>query len=443
MLNATVGAQRVVGHLRRAPTSRPSLPTGTVRLAVGRVHAGVRSLAVATGLLPDHDVRRRAVPAARPLGRGLVARAGSDRIVAMVAAAIVLGASAISVVPGAVGGHAIPAGAVGGPEGPGSAPRIAIGGAVDPDAPDVDYADPGRPPPIAIAARLPDEDGVGLTNRAVVEGPFLEDGTLLKPVAVDTTVEDASSLLQHYTVASGDTLTGVAKRYGVSMMTVWWANKLKTKDLKVGQELMIPPVNGLVVTVAVGDTLDSLADKHNTDGERILSANELTDPNLVVGQVLVMPGAKGAPIPTPKPTPRPVVRSRSVSPPSRYTGGRLTWPLSGGSISQYYHYGHYGIDIADDYGNRVKAAAGGTVIFAGWKSNGGGYQVWIAHGSNLYTTYNHMSAVTVGVGQSVGRGQQVGRVGQSGYATGPHLHFEVWVGQVWDGGRRVNPLGYL
>ena len=89
------------------------------------------------------------------------------------------------------------------------------------------------------------------------------------------------------------------------------------------------------------------------------------------------------------------------------------------------------------------AAAGGTVTFAGWKNNGGGYQVWISHGSGLYTTYNHMSAITVGRGQSVARGQQVGRVGMTGNATGPHLHFEVWRGPIWDGGVRVNPLIYL
>jgi murein DD-endopeptidase MepM/ murein hydrolase activator NlpD len=83
------------------------------------------------------------------------------------------------------------------------------------------------------------------------------------------------------------------------------------------------------------------------------------------------------------------------------------------------------------------------VIFAGWKNNGGGYQVWISHGSNLYTTYNHMSSITVGRGQSVGRGQQVGRVGMTGNATGPHCHFEVWRGPIWNGGTRVNPLLYL
>ena len=92
---------------------------------------------------------------------------------------------------------------------------------------------------------------------------------------------------------------------------------------------------------------------------------------------------------------------------------------------------------------RLVAAAAGRVIFAGWKNNGGGYQVWISHGGGLSTTYNHMSAVMVGTGQYVSRGQQVGRIGMTGDATGPNLHFEVWIGAVWSTGYRVNPLKYL
>ena len=65
------------------------------------------------------------------------------------------------------------------------------------------------------------------------------------------------------------------------------------------------------------------------------------------------------------------------------------------------------------------------------------------YGNGVYTTYNHMSAITVGNGQTVGRGQQVGRVGMSGHATGPHLHFEVWLGTIWDAGQRVNPMRYF
>ena len=54
-----------------------------------------------------------------------------------------------------------------------------------------------------------------------------------------------------------------------------------------------------------------------------------------------------------------------------------------------------------------------------------------------------MSSVSVGRGQHVGRGQRVGRMGATGYATGSHLHFEVWKGPIWSGGTRVNPLAYL
>ena len=110
------------------------------------------------------------------------------------------------------------------------------------------------------------------------QGPFLNDGTLVMPVAVDTTVDDGSALLKSYKVKSGDTLTGIAHHFGVSMMSVWWANQLKTKDeLHVGQILVIPPVSGVVVTVASGDTLDSLAKKYSASADEIQSYNGLTD----------------------------------------------------------------------------------------------------------------------------------------------------------------------
>ena len=210
---------------------------------------------------------------------------------------------------------------------------------------------------------------------------------------------------------TGDTLVGIANKFGVSMMSVWWANDLKSKQVKAGKTLRIPPVTGLIVTVAATDTLDGLAAKYKVNSTDILVTNGLDDRNLVVGQVLVVPGAKGKAIPKPtsKPAQRPVVRSgggggTSVRPPATYGGGNFTWPVVGGDnyVSQYYHYGHYALDIAADYGSTVRAAAAGTVVFAGWKSNGGGYQVWIGHGSGLYTTYNHMSAISVGRGEHVG-----------------------------------------
>jgi len=393
---------------------------------------------------------------------------GAERAVPAAAIAIVLLATALSSTP-SLGNSGPVGGPVGGPTGNGPEARISLGGVASAiGAPD-DQAGPGTnagsgTDPQGGTDGTIDESGPdgGLgtadggsttTDDQAIADAFVDDGTLLKPVAVDTSVSDGKGLMRSYRVRSGDTLTGIARKFGVSMMTVWWANHLTHKDdLHIGQTLTIPPVSGVVVTVGSSDTLDSVAAKYGVDAATIVDANALEDPNLIIGQTLTIPGALGDEIATPKPTRTPSRSggsghsggsARPVSPPSHYSGGKLSWPVAGGYISQYFHYGHYAIDIAADRGTSVKAAAAGVVTFAGWKSNGGGYQVWISHGSGLYTTYNHMSAVSVGRGQHVGRGQLVGRVGMTGNATGPHLHFEVWRGAVWDGGTRVNPLLYL
>ena len=164
-----------------------------------------------------------------------------------------------------------------------------------------------------------------------------------------------------------------------------------------------------MVTVAAGDTLESLAKKYSATGDEILSYNGLTESTLVIGQKLIIPDGIGKAIPTPKPTKAPTVSSGGgggggpIHPPAAtYSGGTFAWPVPGGYISQYFHYGHPALDIAAPYGSRIIAAAAGTVIFAGWKDNRGGYQVWISHGSGLYTAYYHMSAITVNIGQHVG-----------------------------------------
>ncbi|HEX5827745.1 MAG TPA: LysM peptidoglycan-binding domain-containing protein [Candidatus Limnocylindrales bacterium] len=417
----------------------------------------------------------------------------AERALPIAVASIVAVAALLAFLPGT------PQGAVSGIQGSGDAPRIAVNGGIDRSAaagkvtedqapaaffapddtsfvpvilPEEIVNTPTADEPVAagrapIETRADERAGVdsaadepatvevaptpGVPATPEPESAVMDDGTLLTGYAPETTVEDGADLIRRYTVQKGDTLKSVAKAFGVSEMTLWWANKLKKDALKVGQELRIPPVSGLVYTVKDTDTLESVAKRTKVAAEKIIELNGLEDPTLVVGQVLVLPGAKGAPKPTPKPTQRPSSSVRIAGGgqvvgggPARYSGGSFKWPVIGGDnyISQYFHYGHYGLDIAADYGARVVSAAGGKVIFAGWKSNGGGYQVWLSHGSGLYTTYNHMSAVTVSTGQNVGRGTQVGRIGASGYATGPHLHFEVWSGRVWDGGSRVNPLRY-
>jgi murein DD-endopeptidase MepM/ murein hydrolase activator NlpD len=499
LLNASVGVTRVLGRLRRPHRRRTSStwafrshpvaldPTpgqaeavsGPVRRKVSRTWAyrrwrppfaafvgrRVNAAAAASQLLPFHRTHRALLAAGateetRPARRrSLTRRLGHDRALAVAVAGILLVASVVSVSAGQ--SHASKNVATGGTDGAGTAPRLVVAGAPEAVAAaaegntgDVAFAAPQPPAtesPVFAAIDFGDESIE--PDVPTVDGPFIDDGTLVKPIAVDTNVPDGSALVRTYKVKNGDNINKIASRFKVSTMSVVWANNLKSKtDLHTGEVLRIPPVTGLIVQVSTTDTLASLAAEYNVNKADILATNGLDDPNLIVGQVLVIPGAAGQPLPETKPVVRTTRPSTgggggggTVRGPSTYRGGKMLWPVVGGGnyISQYFHYGHWAIDIAADYGSKVVAAAAGTVIFAGWKNNGGGYQVWIAHGSGLYTTYNHMSAITVARGQSVRRGQQVGRIGMTGNATGPHLHFEVWRGMVWDGGQRMNPLLYL
>ena len=98
---------------------------------------------------------------------------------------------------------------------------------------------------------------------------------------------------------------------------------------------------------------------------------------------------------------------------------------------------HAGLDFAGRIGDPVHAAAAGTVSFVGVRS-GYGNVVEIAHGNGLTTRYAHMSASKARVGQKVQAGAVIGAVGSTGRSTGPHLHFEVRVGE-----RAVNPRPFL
>ena len=277
--------------------------------------------------------------------------------------------------------------------------------------------------------------------------PYLPDGTLLKPVAVNGSLPNLLRTdVTRYLVQPGDTLTGIAARFRVSMATLWWANSLSSKDqLKVGQELVIPPVTGILWTVKEGDTLASIASTTQGNAGAIREFNGLTSDELIIGQELMVPNGEGDPLPTEAPAAKPAAPApRAASGGSPYSGGTLRWPVAGGYISQYFSSYHRAIDIAAPYGTSVMAAAAGTVIWAGWRNNCGGYQIWVDHGNGMSTGYFHLSAILVGAGSYVGRGEQIGRIGQSGCATGPHLHFEVWVGgPMYGGGTQVNPLLYL
>ena len=133
-----------------------------------------------------------------------------------------------------------------------------------------------------------------------------------------------------------------------------------------------------------------------------------------------------------------------------------TWPTGPGwkvtsgyayrvnPITRERHF-HQAIDIAIGYGAHIYAANSGTIDFVGSNASYG-YYVVINHNNsqNNYTLYAHLDRYIVNVGQTVSAGSLIGYMGSTGSSTGPHLHFEVWIGKPWHGGSyHVNPMGYL
>ena len=125
--------------------------------------------------------------------------------------------------------------------------------------------------------------------------------------------------------------------------------------------------------------------------------------------------------------------------PSTFDG--YSWPAKGILTSGYgWRWGrlHGGIDIAAPIGTPILAAASGEVISAGWVS-GYGNQVKIRHLDNSVTVYAHNHRNLVSLGQKVNQGEQIAEIGNTGYSTGPHLHFEIHP----QGVGAVNPLALL
>lgn len=132
--------------------------------------------------------------------------------------------------------------------------------------------------------------------------------------------------------------------------------------------------------------------------------------------------------------------NRSITSQKFNLGISLVRPVSGVLTSRYgYRWGrtHTGIDIGASTGTNIKAAAGGTVIFSGWKGSLGKLVV-ISHGNGIQTYYGHCSSLLVSSGQTVSAGQLIAKVGSTGRSTGSHLHFEIRVN-----GSAINPQGYI
>jgi murein DD-endopeptidase MepM/ murein hydrolase activator NlpD len=192
--------------------------------------------------------------------------------------------------------------------------------------------------------------------------------------------------------------------------------------------------------VAVAQGADAAIQEQKTAHYELLPQPESPDPIPERGARAEVPLITPLPTPVaPPPPPAPPAPTVVYVKPAPVVGtGELLWPVSGGTITQYYSSYHKALDIAAPAGSTVMASAAGVVTWAGWKSNGGGLVISIDHGNGIVTVYNHLGSLWVAAGATVAAGQGIAAVGCTGVCTGPHVHFEVIVG-----GAIVNPLRYL
>ncbi|MGH2492862.1 MAG: peptidoglycan DD-metalloendopeptidase family protein [Candidatus Limnocylindria bacterium] len=261
-------------------------------------------------------------------------------------------------------------------------------------------------------------------------------GVIASSRAPTTVVAEESRPIIVRTISKEDTLATMAHYYEVSLEAVAFANDITHEDqpLPIGRDLVIPPGEGAVYKVKDGDTVEDVAARFKVNPDVIMSFNRvLFEPeHFAVGQLIFVPGAA---LPALRRTelPKSIAVPSSASLPART--GRLGLPVSG-VITQYFWWGHTGVDIAAPYGSRIGASDDGIVISTG-PVPVGGVHVCIQHSEGLQTCYYHTSAVFVSPGQTVARGQLIAAIGLTGVTTGPHVHWELKVNGV-----PQNPLAY-
>jgi murein DD-endopeptidase MepM/ murein hydrolase activator NlpD len=245
-----------------------------------------------------------------------------------------------------------------------------------------------------------------------------------------------------YTVGKGDSVFSIANKYKLKPETVLWANYDLLDDnpnmLSVGQNLTIPPVDGIYYKWAKNDKLDEVASKYKVTTTDIVgwpgNKMDLTDPKITADSYVMIPGGwrenRQWLVPT-------IWRANSGAsrgikaqcelPESGAVGtGAFMWPTSTTFISgNDYWSGHLGIDIGAAEGSPLYAADSGLVVYAGSIGGGYGLMIMIDHGNGYHTLYAHNSQILAKCGQSVSKGQVIGYTGNTGNSTGAHLHFEV------------------
>lgn len=268
----------------------------------------------------------------------------------------------------------------------------------------------------------------------------------------------------HYTVQSGDTISGIAAKYDTTTARILEYNPDIDKSypvIYVGQEIQLSRdqvTSGLGIQVTrretyVEDVPFSTTYVENNlyaEGTTVVISYGVAGTRQVTADVTYVDGEKTSVNElSSTPLTDPVAQREYLGTLTRYTAGAdsnpngFIWPVYGGAGkfngSLYSYPGHTGMDIAVAMYTPVVAARSGTVEYAtNYVIGSYGRQVLINHGNGVKTRYAHMSQVLVKAGQYVAQGTIIGKVGSSGNSTGPHLHFEIWINN-----RYVAPENYI
>ena len=283
-------------------------------------------------------------------------------------------------------------------------------------------------PVLQAAVNLDPTSGRGGGDITIAGGVALISETGPEGTIKDIKEKSPSTQISIYVVREGDSLSEIAKMFGVSVNTILWANNINSaKSIHPGDTLVILPVSGVEHVVVKGETLASIVKKYKGDMQEVLDFNNLA-PNAVVavGDTIVIPdGIDG---------PAPVSGSNGSTGTERLirgAGGPLIVgyfmrPIIGGVKTQGLH-GYNAVDLGTHVGTPVMASASGDVIVSrnyGWNGGYGDYIV-IQHPNGTQTVYGHLSQTVVTAGTHVVQGQVIGYSGNTGRSTGPHLHFEI------------------
>ncbi|MEY2817426.1 MAG: hypothetical protein RL275_889 [Chloroflexota bacterium] len=267
-----------------------------------------------------------------------------------------------------------------------------------------------------------------------------------------------------YVVQDGDTVFGIAEKFGLKPQTILWGNYNTLLDdphsLKPGQELFILPVDGVYWEWLGGIPFGEWAKFYGVNAADIIeypgnnidptTVGNYENANIKAGTWLIIPNGKRDFVSWSAPLG--VTRENPAS--ARVLGAGACDPVSGGAVgygsfiypaNKHYLSGfdwspqtnHNGLDFAGNTGEAVYASDAGVIVYAGWNDYGYGNMVMVDHGNGFQSLYAHLSALNVGCGQSVGQGEVIGAIGSTGRSSGSHLHFEIMAGV------KVNPWDYL